>query len=167
MEIYITSDEHYDHEASIRHSARPFSNAKEMNKAIIESHNKRVKSTDTVYHVGDFAWKNHKEFIDRLNGKHILIVGNHDKMNIDALRAFSAVHDIAQISHKGQKIVLCHFPMESWWGQGGGTWMLHGHTHAMKLIPKKRLYVGVDARRDFAPWSFEELKEVMDELPRF
>lgn len=165
---FFTSDQHFDHEAVIRHSGRPFKCKEEMNEFIIEAHNRVVGEYDHVYHIGDFAWKNHSSFVKRLKGIKHLLIGNHDKMNVEGLSCFDHVNDICQLNIAGIRVVMCHFPMESWWGKGGGAWMLYGHTHRVNLIPNKRFYVGVDARRDFAPWEFEELKElVMDDLPRF
>jgi calcineurin-like phosphoesterase family protein len=167
MNYFFTSDEHLDHPGIMTHSPGPFASLEERNEFIVASHNERVKANDRVYMIGDVAWKNHKQWVDRLNGHKILIVGNHDKMNVEGLSAFQEVYDICRIQLNKQKIIMCHFPMESWWGKGGDAWMLHGHTHNIKLITNKKIYVGVDGRRDFAPWSLEELKEIMDELPKF
>lgn len=165
MNTFFTSDEHYGHPNILKHSRRPFESVDEMNEGLIEAHNRKVGAHDIVYHVGDFAWKNHWQYIERLNGRHILIVGNHDKMSIESLAKFYQVHDMCRMKLNGRKIILCHFPMESWWNKGGGAWHLHGHTHRMVLRPMRRLYIGVDARRDMAPWAYEELAEILEELP--
>ena len=38
-----------------------------MDETIIENWNKKVKKSDLVYHLGDFAWKNVKYYRERLN----------------------------------------------------------------------------------------------------
>jgi calcineurin-like phosphoesterase family protein len=66
--------------------------AEEMNKMLIREANMRVKETDTIIHVGDFACrggergfvgpKTHPmEIIKQLNGRWIFIEGNHDDAN--------------------------------------------------------------------------------------
>ena len=53
-----------------------------MNEEIIKRWNHKVKPNDIVYHLGDFCFKgNSKEFEDKLNGKIIHIMGNHDYNN--------------------------------------------------------------------------------------
>lgn len=167
MNTFFTSDQHFNHEPVIGYTGRPFSTVDDMNEYIIEQYNSVVKENDHVYHIGDFAWSMHSTFARRLNGVKTLLVGNHDKMNVEGLSAFNYVHDMVRTKINGIRIIMCHFPMMSWWNCGGSAWMLHGHTHKIELTCRKRLYVGVDGRRDFKPWSFEEVKEVMDELPRY
>jgi calcineurin-like phosphoesterase family protein len=58
-----------------------------MNDIIIDNWNSIVKPENTVFHLGDFAlgWEGnskkecYKELLSQLNGKKILIKGNHDK----------------------------------------------------------------------------------------
>lgn len=79
--IYFTSDHHFGHENIIRLCGRPFDSVKEMNDAMVERWNNVVADEDTVYVVGDFALGKISEtlqYVGKLNGKKILIVGNHD-----------------------------------------------------------------------------------------
>ena len=43
--------------------------------------NKMVGKKDRVIIVGDFAFANHVKWANCLNGKKVLILGNHDNMN--------------------------------------------------------------------------------------
>ena len=51
--IYFIADTHFGHENVIRFCSRPFSCAAEMDEALIENWNRRVRGHDTVYIVGD------------------------------------------------------------------------------------------------------------------
>ena len=60
---------------------RPFKDTTEMNEYIIKKWNSAVKEDDIVYHLGDVGFGTTemlKELIGRLNGKKILLRGNHD-----------------------------------------------------------------------------------------
>ena len=80
--LWITSDHHWGHFNIIRYTGRPFKTVHEMNKVMTERWNSLVKPGDTVYHLGDLCFHNKihpKDLIKKLNGKIILIKGNHDK----------------------------------------------------------------------------------------
>jgi calcineurin-like phosphoesterase family protein len=49
--------------------------------ALVDGWNSLVGKKDRTFIIGDFAWNNHKRYANRLNGKKILIAGNHDKMS--------------------------------------------------------------------------------------
>ncbi len=55
--IYFTSDLHLGHEAVIRMQNRPFANADEMNRMLIENYNSVVHKNDTVYLLGDICFR--------------------------------------------------------------------------------------------------------------
>lgn len=107
MSIFLTSDTHFYHKNVIRYCNRPFTknlenflkdaesigfedqikkglaidkDVEEMNNAMVENWNRIVGPDDTVYHLGDFAMAARavEVFTPRLNGKKILIMGNHD-----------------------------------------------------------------------------------------
>ena len=46
--IYFTADTHFGHENVIRFCGRPYATAAEMDEALVESWNSRVKGNDTV-----------------------------------------------------------------------------------------------------------------------
>ena len=49
MKTWFTADWHLNHENIIRYCKRPFNDVLEMEKALIEGHNKRVKKGDVCY----------------------------------------------------------------------------------------------------------------------
>ena len=157
-DTFFCADTHLDHESILRHCHRPFATVDDMNKGIATEWNATVSSKDVVYIVGDFAWRNHRKWINELNGKKVLIIGNHDKMPQDALDLFKpdwtcedmtlreAVKTLVQFRevHQqldrvigGQRMMLNHYPMRSWSSSVHGTWCVCGHVHGrMKsLLP--------------------------------
>ena len=47
--IYFTADTHFGHENVIRFCRRPYATAAEMDEALVENWNSRVKGNDTVF----------------------------------------------------------------------------------------------------------------------
>lgn len=125
--IHFTSDTHFDHANIVALAYRPFAFVTEMNSQIIERHNAVVGPDDTVYHLGDFSFRTTASAISAilscLNGRHILIAGNHDTCSnvhrrwarevrryIEA--GFAEVHQQLVIETPGLGIVqMNHFPL--------------------------------------------------------
>lgn len=85
MASYFISDTHFGHESRIRLANRPFSSVDEMDEQLIENWNSRVGPEDTVYHLGDFCFRNARgaeHYRSRLNGTIHLIRGNHDSQTV-------------------------------------------------------------------------------------
>lgn len=89
--IYFTADLHYGHINIIKghsvwknkNACRDFSSVEEMNEKIIESINNTVTKYDTLYILGDVAFKNIYSVVDlmkKIRCKNVhLILGNHDQ----------------------------------------------------------------------------------------
>lgn len=159
--IFVTSDTHFGHANIIKYCDRPFANANDMDKALIDRWNARVSDQDTVYHLGDFAFANELrilEIINRLCFAHLILVpGNHDdrwmKLWHRDAEAFpirvEVVENVHELLYDGQTFVMCHFPMEQWNMNNHGSIHLHGHSHNSKSVQKtirlpRRYDVGVD-----------------------
>ena len=74
---------------------------------------------------------------------------------------------ILTITHKKQKIILCHYPMREWDSKHHGSWHLCGHSHGNLFATKIQckdsglcLDVGVDLW-DGYPLSFYDIQKVM------
>lgn len=170
MEEYWTADEHYGHDMIIEHCKRPFKNNQLMTREIIKRHNSVVTEDDTVYHLGDFAMAGPdratyvEQLLRRLNGTHILILGNHDRITPMALVdvGFQSVHTSLSIEIGKYLVVMAHDP--SIWNVIADKKVLFlcGHIHNLfKSISEKQIInVGVDVW-DFYPISFVQiLKEL-------
>lgn len=80
MKTWFTSDPHFYHTNVIKYCDRPYSTVEEMNEDLIRKWNETVSPEDTVICVGDFAmaFRPVETFTPRLNGRKILVAGNHD-----------------------------------------------------------------------------------------
>ena len=82
MKRFIIADLHFGHENIIKYESRPFANVEEMNNRLIKLWNSVVGSDDLVYVLGDFTLSRRmvviKNLVDSLNGRKILVMGNHD-----------------------------------------------------------------------------------------
>lgn len=171
-DIFFTSDTHFGHRNIIMGCNRPFESVEEMNSIMIKEWNRKVKPKDTIYHLGDVSFLSPQatiHILKQLNGRKILIKGNHDYKVPQAVMAeWDEVHHLKQIKIDNHTIVMCHFPMLRWNKSHYGSWMLCGHSHGH--IPfdfkVKRLDVGVDCH-DFKPLSFEEVRSIMLDKPDF
>lgn len=162
--IYFISDEHFGHDNIIKYCNRPFSSTEEMNEELIKRHNSIIKPNDTVYHLGDFAFgdgsSNPGKFFNRLNGKKILVKGNHDAKPTLNL-SWDSIHDLHETYYKGVKIVMCHYAMRTWNKSHAGAYQLYGHSHnAFKEDANLSFDVGVDGW-NYSPISVEQVVERM------
>lgn len=119
---WISSDQHYGHEAVIKFCDRPFSSVEEMNEAMIFNWNKVVKPEDLCIFVGDVFMHTKpqqiKEILSRLNGnRKILIFGNHDRERHKMMNlGFALVVDEMVMTIAGEKVHFSHYPfrMNEW-----------------------------------------------------
>ncbi len=156
MTAYFTSDLHFNHARICEYTGRPFSNVDDMNAALIHNWNNTVKPEDEVFMLGDFCMGSGGappalSFARALHGTKYMIAGNHDESRRNAYEAegspFAWVKDYAEIKIDGQRIILMHFPIETWHKKAHGALHFHGHshgtTHPSRLI-RGRVDVGVD-----------------------
>lgn len=129
MKIYVISDLHFGHKGIIKLCNRPFKTVEEMDKVLIDNWNSVVDEDDLVYVLGDFAFKGKKaeDYLDKLNGRIILVRGNHDKY-IKHKKLIKVV-DYLKVEVEGVVYILSHYPMTSWDGQFKNSIHLYGHIH--------------------------------------
>ena len=82
MKRWVIADTHFGHFNVIEYSQRPFKTVEEMDKILIQNWNNRVSKEDIVYMLGDFTLSRNldyiKSIVEQLNGKIVLVMGNHD-----------------------------------------------------------------------------------------
>jgi calcineurin-like phosphoesterase family protein len=130
MSEFVISDTHFNHANIIKYCNRPFNGVGEMNNALVVNWNEVVKPEDTVYHVGDFGLatlEQLKEIRQCLNGRIVLIKGNHDggwiRMRDIGIDEF---HKKDLLIWKGDtSIYFSHEPQF----QRKGTIHFYGHVH--------------------------------------
>ncbi len=175
--ILFTSDTHFNHKnitgpkvSSWKKGYRWFDSIPEMNEQIIEGWNSKVNHGDVVYHLGDVGFASGlalKPLLERLNGNIHLLVGNHEEPAFECKDRFLSIQYYMELTVSKQKLVLMHYPIESWNKANRGSWMLHGHCHnSLGEHPGKRLDVGLDNPvTKFAPMTFEEIQDYMNSKP--
>ena len=152
--LYLIGCTHFGHASIIRLANRPFSTTEEMDETMIENWNRVVKPGDTVFHLGDFEYKNlaKKDYKSRLKGNTIWLHGNHDK-NV----RHHAIY--RKVKYKGIECCLFHYPIEEWDGWYKGAYHFHCHTHKAEFkSAERRGNVSVEAI-DYTPIHISEAIE--------
>jgi calcineurin-like phosphoesterase family protein len=207
MNTFVTADTHFDHPDIILHCKRPWyvnnpkydpikpydfrdNNPLMVTKESLEAHNqtlvsnwnKMVSKKDRVIIVGDFAFANHTKWASLLNGKKVLVMGNHDEMNQESMKSFDEVYDFGCVkkirtgkndengkAYK-EKVTFCHYAMRSWPDSWNGSASLHGHGHFRmpELDSLLSFDIGVDGWGYIpVPWEAIQIKiDVKRELIR-
>ncbi len=168
MSIYFTADNHWYHNNILKYETdRPYNSIEEMNEALIKNWNNKITNKDEIYILGDFSFGNKEQTINilnRLNGQKYLIKGNHDKVvkYPEVASKFAWVKDYYEIKKKqaGHRIILFHYPINSWNAKHHGSLHFYGHVHSYKhrggLQEKNSYNVGVDVN-NYEPISLEEI----------
>ena len=176
------------HSNIIKYCSRPFANVEEMNEILIQNWNAMVKQHDTVFFLGDFAFKNVEQALAirrRLNGIIHFIEGNHDYAAHKIRQTFAWFKPVAMVKVGDQEIFLSHYAHRVWPKSHYKCWMLFAHSHGTLPDDPNALSidVGVDAvaarlakvertgafgtferkvdPKNYRPMSYEEVKAIM------
>ena len=175
MNMYI-SDTHLGHQNILSQCRPVFPDVETMNKVIIDNINARMTRRDTLYILGDFAFRSKipvKEYLEAIKPKKVLLVGNHDRDWLSKLtdeekeRHFTAICPEHSMKKNGIELHLNHYPRLAWSRSHyfGQSFSICGHIHntrtgttAAELFPlvKCQFNAGVDIN-GYAPVTFEEL----------
>ncbi|MDO4895971.1 MAG: phosphoesterase [Moraxella sp.] len=183
--IYFTSDWHFSHKNIVKFCPTfrtAFDDIDDMDKELVARWNASINPDDTVYNLGDVSFSHDLKAIEKtlstLNGKHHLILGNHDgliarhkerflkTLKNDGNPILSSVQDYLKLSFKELKrtLILCHYPIDEWDGCHKGYYHLHGHIHdRMAKIKGKILNVGLDLHGRFL--TLDDIDEFLKDLP--
>jgi calcineurin-like phosphoesterase family protein len=145
-----------------------------MNEGLIKNWNDKVSANDWIYHLGDFAFGGLPivlPILKRLNGIKVLIQGNHDKdmlKKAEFRECWEFITKYHELVIDDIKLVLFHYPLETWQGMYKGAYHFFGHCHSTPGIHKagympNRMDVGVDGRLDCSPWEKDELLNFIQE----
>ena len=164
---FFTSDLHIGHSNVMEYSNRPFRDLEHMHQALINNYNACVPDDGICYFLGDMGLCSSNtlsDFISKLNGTKVLILGNHDKkMNAMYKAGFDVVLYAGRLRICGEDVTMSHCPLmgvyrenvegmkgsvagENWHGESResrkqysyenyGQFHLSGHTHK---TPKER-----------------------------
>jgi calcineurin-like phosphoesterase family protein len=119
------------------HPMRPFKSVEEHDATLIENWNKVVTHpSDKVYVLGDVAQKRKDiENFSKLNGKKILIKGNHD---IYEMKEYAKYFKDIRATHRlDNGILMSHIPVHpSTFGKAHKV-NVHGHVHDKRVLRDK------------------------------
>lgn len=139
MSTFVCADLHFNHANIIKYEDRPFADRDEMNEKLIEYWNEVVGPGDCVYVLGDVGFAGNSkisEWINRLNGYKILVMGNHDRTRSAAkwsLMGFDNVYkDPVSVRYNHQELMMMHEPPEE---TKPGVFYLYGHVHGSPDYP--------------------------------
>lgn len=177
--VFFISDTHFLHTNIVKYCNRP----EDHNQLMFRNWNSVVTDNDYVFHLGDFSagvgsvengYEKLKKIAQNLNGKKILIRGNHDHYSndkyIDDL-GFESVHDYV----KYENLFLCHYPLiideytkeyskiiieelNKKFEASGAQYLVHGHSHLTKF--EKKINVSADLI-GFTPILKEDLFKLL------
>ncbi len=173
MKKYIISDPHYNHKNLVRGVSswddksicRDFNTLEEHNEFVVNEINSKVNKDDVLYCLGDWSFGGIDkilEFREQINVQTIhLILDNHDH-HIENNRILHEGHDgklkcrdlFTTVQHylevpipniKDRKIIMFHYPIESWNRIHKGNIHLFGHQHSDRVGKGRKMDVGFDA----------------------
>lgn len=163
--IFFAADHHFFHQGVLNFTRkdgvtklREFSCVEQMNLHMVTRHNAVVRTSDTVYFLGDVMLSTSAEkmlsVIPRMNGRKILIKGNHD---IQKLATYAQVFSDVRAIHGLDGLVLSHVPLHptslTRWGTN-----VHGHIHDQDLADYRYYCVSMERLDNYAPISLSQLK---------
>ena len=138
---FVISDTHFGHtniwakfKGPDGKPTRPFTSNEEMDETMIERWNAKVQPQDTVYHLGDVVInKKYLHLVERLNGRKILIRGNHDIFGDDDYYnvGFEQIHGVRVFV---DKFILSHIPLHPDCVTERFKVNVHGHLHANEIM---------------------------------
>ena len=130
MQIWLSTDTHFNHKKIIEYESRPINFEDKIFKGLLQ-----IPENAMLIHLGDVCIGKDKEMMEKyiipLKCKKILIRGNHDKKSIGFyLKGFDAVVDLMTLNVLGKKILFSHIPQPN----GDYDINIHGHCHSKKRI---------------------------------
>lgn len=189
--IFFWSDLHYGHEcknwSEPLWKKRGFQNLQDHDEVLVERWNKTLLSDSIIFMLGDIMFgenggKRLPELLNKLNFKTMyLMPGNHHAgwrqvfegmeghifYPIDGSDTKRVIFcpNYLEVFINGQAVVMSHYALISWNGQGGGSYMIHGHSHSTlygtemgNLLYKARI-IDVGVENCPYPISFGQVKQ--------
>lgn len=156
--IYFFSDLHIGDKGIINYERTEFKTVEEHNDFIAATLQK-LHETDLLYILGDLGWdlEKIKEIFKTLKCKVILILGNHDKRNINFYRTLPNVIEVYQTPiWFNKRVLLSHEP----YPVPDGCFNIHGHLHDAKLTLSN--YINVSAKViDYKPLKGSKVERLL------
>lgn len=166
---WVYSDPHFYHQNICKFTnydgtkVRPWDDATTMTEEMIQFYNELVDDKDRVYILGDVAFSNRNmhQAVERLNGRKVLVPGNHDPVK---MRQYFGLFDDVRGYVVKKGFVMSHMPIHP---QSLSRWKLniHGHLHNNQVTkdenldsyPDSRYYCACVERTNFRPKLLDEI----------
>ena len=159
------ADLHFGHKNLATH--RGFQDESYQDEHIIKEWNKVVTGKkDITFILGDVTMEKRTNYhlLDRLNGRKVVVLGNHDAKNHvpTLLEYVDSVCASLKVRHEGVNIMLTHIPVHPMEFDYRLAYNIHGHIHDLEVLlpngePDSR-YIKVCAESvDYKPKTLEQL----------
>lgn len=177
MNTWVTSDQHFHHSNILKFTdddgqlIRPqFENVEHMNEYMIEKWNNVVGENDKVYHLGDIIMRTTRKYFEpimpRLNGRIVLIKGNHDnaRLNIYADYFEDVRSEIHMKTQENDMVLFTHRPvfLGEHHYRGKSVWNVMGHIHQNQLDDPRYINVCVE-HWDYTPIDWNKIQSIIQE----
>lgn len=139
MTVFVIADTHFYHKNIMEYEPirkQWADDIPSMNEYLVRQWNSVVTPEDTVIHLGDVSFGNKeqtKDLMDRLNGRKVLVMGNHDTRSKGWFLSvgFQEVHKETTRSFKTVEtppnVIFSHQPITE---HLGAVLNVHGHCHS-------------------------------------
>jgi len=163
--VFVTSNLQLGRPGAIKKYKRNYSSVDDMDKDLIKKWNEVVKSEDTVYHLGNFAWdpRTAQSSMLALNGKIKFCLGEHDEA-LQLLEAKNMLRPGCEIvkcieEDVDSEAVLSYWPL-SYWPKKAKKWysIIGFPQKTFKSDPKKKI---INASTDFWSNKPQELPKIV------
>lgn len=145
---FFVSDLHFGHKNILKFERWQFADIEEHDQFIIDSINRIVRVTDTLYILGDIG---NMEKLAYIHCRKIILLGNHDKRPFKEYEAYAAeVYD--KPIYITNRLVLSHHPIPV----TQGVLNVHGHLHGSYLASMNHFNVSIGLI-DYTPVPYDKI----------
>ena len=163
MAIWVCADLHLQDKKITEFEK--FNSVEEHDKYVIERYNSVVGKDDLVYILGDLGFTpkdSLAKLVRQLNGRKILLIGNHDTLKDNDYITMGIIQVIRRPVYYSDKIVLNHIPMEECLNSRNSI-CVHGHIHNNLLNLPNFFNVNVELT-DYLPVNIKVFVEKAEQL---
>lgn len=165
IDIWLWSDQHFNHKNIIRYSNRPYSDILDMNEQLIANHNSVVKPNDIVIWGGDIGFGNINQindYLSRCNGYTIHILGNHDMFRDGKLYPLNVheVHSCLVLPIEQVYLLFTHYPIDN---VPERCINVHGHIHTHPAFTHQHVNISVE-QIEYTPINIKTILQRIDQI---
>lgn len=166
MREFVYADPHFGHENIIKYAQRPFPSADKMDGELVKLYNSVVEKEDVVYWLGDVTikspekWRWLARIIGKMNGRKILIFGNHDDwhwqhyLNVGFQSCHTYLEVIPCLAIPDRKVSLCHDPA---WAQDKTKLWVCGHLHNCAFVSPSHIAIVSVELTEYKPVILDDI----------